>query len=76
MSKIRDEIVELKKKLASVESSNRYNNDRANDLFNQLAQIHAFLDCVPNPPPRSVTGKYSDTEVSALARIVSYLVTR
>lgn len=47
---------------------------------NELAQIHAFLDAVPNPPARktdpNLTGEYTASNIATLTRLTVFLATR
>src|SRR5690348_57354 len=68
------EIAALTKKVETEERNAKYAQARADEAKRELADVHAFLDAVPNPPANK-TGEYSQP-VSAMTRLSVFLATR
>jgi hypothetical protein len=61
----------LQKQLDDKERSLGYANDRAKAAEAEIAQVHAFLDAVPNPPADKLADGYS--KVGAMTRLAVFL---
>lgn len=73
-------ILALQKEAESDKRMKDYHANEAKDAKDELHQIHAFLDAVPNPPARktdpTVTGEYTASNVAVLTRLTVFLATR
>lgn len=73
-------IAALQKEAESDKRMKDHYAKEAMDAKNELQQIHAFLDAVPNPPTRktdpAVTGEYTASNVAVLTRLTVFLATR
>lgn len=70
----------LAKDLESAKGMQKHYSDRAEKADAELSNIGAFLDAVPNPPPRktdpAVTGDYSARDINVSTRLSVFLATR
>lgn len=69
------DLASLATKLKTVETSVKYNSDRATKAEQEIEQVHSFLDAVPNPPDRKTTGDYAQP-VALMTRLAVYVSTR
>jgi len=74
LKNVKAELEKVKKDLESSKSSHKWSQDRAVAAEKELADIHAFLDAVPNPPTDK-TGEYG-AKISAMTRLSVYLASR
>lgn len=70
----RNHATRLMKDIEQAKQSSTYANERASRAERELADVHAFLDAVPNPPADK-TGEYN-TKLSAMTRLSVFLATR
>lgn len=57
----------LNKKLESAESTSKYNSNRASEAESEIEQLHQFLDCLPNVPPREFESYKRNKAMTRLA---------
>jgi len=62
------------KEFDTLKINQSYHERSATEARNELAQIHAFLDAVPNPPASKAVDSY--TPIAAMTRLSVWLATR
>ena len=74
LKKAQEEIASLNKQLESAKNSQKYAQDRANDLNKEVEDIHAFFDTVPSGIARKADDGY--TTRTAMTRMAAWLATK
>lgn len=73
-----NKLAELQKKLEVSEQSLKYSNSSRDEARVKLAQIDAFLDSLPMPPPRKIPSHdgYGEASIDTVSRLMTYIATR